>query len=253
MDIRKGIDIDPTIKKMLVIGVEKSNKTGFIGTCPRPILVFAGESNCLVRLGGQPDIDFVECYDKKDPATGKLEMAGAGIRRFDKNFQELLMMKDIPYKTIAIDPINFISDAKLAELQRTNPQLKTKVGWDRAIYTLILEEHHKILSRLLAFDDAVVVCTSHVEIREDDTTGHKMFMAAMNGKIRDSIGGWFHAVFFTTIQQGPTPKFLLQALPDFQRKCGVAVPLGCENIVTKEMPCNYAEIVKQLKEAREKK
>lgn len=247
MDIVKCENITPEFKKVLVTGVEKSGKTSFIGTMPRPILVFAGETGAETRFAGQKDIDVVQCYDKKG------ERDGEGFRRFEKNWKELLTMKNIPYKTIAVDPLSFISDYIVEEISRTNPGLKgssnTFKFWD-----LVAEKHYYILRNILKMAEYVVV-TSHVTIDEDETTGRTMFMPNLNGKaLRNNIGGWFDAVLFTYVKTvGMKADYGVYALPDAQRKAGIRVPMGCEGLVGREMPSDFEKINGILKKEAGKK
>jgi len=239
MDIIKAKDLKFDIRKLLIIGVEKSGKTTFISTMPRPILVFAGETGAESRFAGQEGIDFVRCYDQKG------EMQGAGIRRFEKNFKELCSLKQCPYKTIAIDPLSFLSDAFGREIDRTNPGLKgsssTFSYWGK-----LKDKHIDYLDKILGLSEYVVV-TSHVRLIEDQTTGSKSFLTDLQGSIRDSIGGWFDAVLFTkVVPQGNKAKFTLQAIPNAQKKCGVRVPLGKEHCIGAELPPNYQEIMALL-------
>lgn len=239
MDIVKGDALEWDLKKILLVGVEKSGKTSFIATMPKPILVFAGETGAESRLGGQQGIDFIRCYDLQGEAPG------AGIRRFQSNFRELLLKKDHGYKTIAIDPLSFLSDTVLDEIDRKNPGLRggaqTFKFWD-----MVKSSHNEILTKMLGMSEYVVV-TSHVKLREDETTDKAMFLPDLNGSIRDSIGGWFDAVFFTQVMpNGMGAKYVLQAIPDARKKCGVRVPLGMEATVQNTLPSNYGEIKKLL-------
>lgn len=236
MDIVKCEGLTPEFKKILVTGVEKSGKTSFIGTMPRPILVFAGETGAETRFAGQKDIDVVRCYDQRG------EKDGEGFRRFEKNWKELLTVKEVPYKTIAIDPLSFISDYIADDVDRTNPGLKGSSNTFK-FWNIIAEKHAHILRNVLKMVEYVVV-TSHVTIDEDETTGRTMFMPNLNGKaLRNNIGGWFDAVLFTyTKPRGAQVEYGVYALPDAQRKAGIRVPMGCENLVGREMPSDFKKI-----------
>jgi len=234
MDIVKCEGIKYSPKTFLIVGVEKSGKTSFIGTMPRPILVFAGETGAETRFAGQKDIDVVQCYDMRG------EIEGAGVKRFDKNFKELMVMKTVPYKTIALDPLTFLSNAKIQDLKRLNPRDS------RACFGQLLDYYSKLLLKLIGLEQYVVV-TSHVSIEEDETTGAKGFLPSLQGSIRNYIGGWFDAVLFTKTQQvGVKTKFSLLALPDSQRKCGIRVPLGMEDKIGRECESDFGKIVELL-------
>lgn len=240
MDIVKGDTVIFDIRKILICGNEKTGKTSFLATMPRPLLVFGGETGAESRLGGQKDIDFVQCYDKQG------ELPGAGIRRFEKNFNELLTMKETTYKTIALDPLSFLSDYILSEIDRTNPGLRGSSSTFK-FWEILKDKHSQILSKILSMGQYVVV-TSHVRLRDDETTGSQMFVADLNGSIRDSIGGWFDAVFFTKIVPTPTgAKFMLQSIPDAKHKCGVRLPLGMENKIGKEVEPDYQKLIAAVK------
>lgn len=247
MDVVKCKDVTPEFKKILITGVEKSGKTTFVGTLPKPIVIFAGETGAETRFAGQDGIDVVQCYDKKG------EPAGMGIRRFKKNWTELLGMKQVPYKSVGIDPLSFLSDAFVNEAERTNPGLKgssnTFKFWDLATRPVT-----DLLRQILQMFEYVCV-TSHVTLDEDETTGRTMFMPNLNGKaLRNNIGGYFDAVLFTyTKPVGNRVEFGVYALPDAQRKAGIRVPLGCENLVGREMPPDFVKINEILKLEQKKK
>lgn len=239
MDIVKGTTKKFRLKSFLIEGVEKSGKTSFLATLPKPILIFDAERSSESRLAGIEGIDFIECYDKKG------EMIGAGYRRFSKNLKELLAMQVIPYKSICLDPLSFISDSVVSELDRTNPGLKgsssTFSFWGKN-----KDRHLEIVDQLLSLDQ-IIGFTCHVKLLEDETTGSKSFLPDINGSFRETIGGKVDAVFFTKIKpKGQKVDYVIQVMPSSQKKCGARVPLGMEDRVGAELPPNYQEIMALL-------
>lgn len=246
MDIQKCQDIKFKINSMLVEGVEKSGKTTFILTCPKPILMFDFERSSLSRYAGVKDVDVVKCYDDRGEAPG------AGVRRFLKNYKELLMMKTISYKTIGIDPLSFGSDSIASELDRTNPGMKggsnTFTFWGK-----LKTQQIEIVDNLLKLP-CTVVFTSHVKLLEDETTGTKTFLPDINGSFRETIGSKVDAVFFTKVTPlGSKAKFELQLIPNSQKKCGMRVPFGQEHTIGATFPSDYAKIMEIITKPEEVK
>jgi len=243
MDIVKGKDTKYNLRSALVEGVEKSGKTSFLATCPRPILDFDAERSGESRLAGLDYVDVVKCYDKAG------EMVGAGFRRFEKNLKELLTMKTIPYKTIAVDPISFISDMICAELERTNPGLKGSSN-TFSFWLKTKDRHIELVDRLLSLTSLgiFILFTSHVKLVEDETTGTKCFLPDINGSFRESLGTKVDAVFFTkTTPIGQKVKYSLQTLPSSQKKAGIRVPLGQEHTIGMEVEPDYEKLLARLR------
>lgn len=239
LDIVKSKDKKFRLKSFLIEGVEKSGKTSFLATLPKPILIFDAERSSESRLAGVEGIDFIECYDKQG------EQPGAGYRRFIKNFNQLMDMKEIPYKSVCLDPLSFISDGIVQHLDRANPGLKgssnTFLFWGKN-----KDAHVEIIEKLLSLP-CIIGITSHVRLMEDETTGKKNFLPDINGSFRDSVGGKTDGVFFTKVtRQGTKALYQVQWVPDGMRKCGLRIPFGLENKLSGDLPPDYQKIMEML-------
>lgn len=267
MEIVKGDSVTPGARSYLIIGVEKSGKTTFIGSAAQVLkkaLVFACEAGTLQRLGGLKNVDFVQAYVTKkdldraaqnpkvkncsDPQK-KVDMLKAAAedfvwRRTQEAQTELLLNPNHGYELGAIDSSNYLQDLLLNRLETVNG----KTGYD--LWREAKKQTAQLVEQLIpAFDYFIV--TVHVKTADDETVGKEMFAAALQGSYRDVIGGKFDAVFHSiTKPTGQGTQYLLQALPDFMRKAGIRVPMGLEDRVKKEFPADFAKINELFKEAK---
>ena len=154
-------------------------------------------------------------------------------------------MKTIPYKSICLDPLSFISDSIVAELDRTNPGMKGSSN-TFAFWGKNKDRHIEVVDQLLTLP-VIVGITSHVRLLEDETTGAKSFLPDINGSFRDSVGGKVDAVLFTKVTpQGTKAKYSVQVMPNSQKKAGMRVPLGMENKIGLELPSDYGKIMEMV-------
>jgi len=234
MDVIKAEGIKQDLKKILILGVPFSNKTGLSATAPRPMLVLAHDVTAERRLAGQKDIDILPCYDKQG------ELPGSGARRMDGAIKELLSSKTPKYKTISVDPYNYYHQEKLEQYKELS-KADTRQAFGQ------LKSHGiETMKKLMKFPGYVIVIC-HVRLKEDETTGMEAYLPDIDGSMKDSMPGRFDATLFTEVKGvPPNVKYTVRCIPDSKHTCGIKVPIGKEAVVTKPLPSDLQEIVKLL-------
>lgn len=273
MEVVKGESIEPGAKSFLIIGAEKTGKTSFMGSIAKflqPLnkkaLIFACEEGTKKRLGGLPNVDFIECYPTRadfqkaselplvknatDPERKAKELIksaeGFAWKRFAEAHTECLLGASSAYDFGGIDSANYLQDLLLKRIEEVNG----KTGFD--LWRDAKKMTATYVEQLMAVFEYYVV-TVHVKTADDDTVNREMFTAALQGSYRDVIGGKFDAVLHSiTKSVGPKTEYLLQALPDGMHKAGIRVPMGMEDGVQKEMPNDFAKINELLKKGIKK-
>lgn len=212
----------PELRSVLILGVEKSGKTTFCGTAPKPMLHYCFDGEGYKRMSGIPGI---RCVIVDGPNA---------VSEFEREINSLLITpkkykwpdgREEVYKTICFDPYSFFSDAVYEEEER-----KTSDGFK--VYGNIMKNHKNFLGQVKKLSKMYnVVVTCHVEIKQDDTTGNKMMMADLNGKTRNSIGAHFDGVVFTkVIPRGNKAEYKICPVPSAICKAGIRIPMGCEDM-----------------------
>lgn len=244
MEIIKASDIVPDLRRILVLGVPFSGKTSLAATAEKPMLAFAFEDSTEARLAGLKDVDIVRCYDTKGDVDvfGK-PLEGVGMRRFDKNWTELLCAKTITYKTVLLDPVNYLFDDKILDYKSTCVSEKKGSPDTLAAYGKVKEYGIRLLKQMLALPCRVIM-TAHVRLNDDETVGHKIFLPSIEGSTKDSMPGRFHAVFYTEVDGG---QHKVRFAPDMLHLCGVKVPIGKEGLLKQVLPFDIQKIIEMLR------
>jgi len=193
--------VKPDLKKILLIGKEGTGKTHFISTMPRPIYLFSFDKGYLT-LAGEPGIKVGLCMDdNRYKPTAYVD--------FKKKFDSLRageMYKDadgkeVPYATIALDNISFLSTYLFDHQQAVNTNIDKAGGY--LVYGQVKSKLQDIINQAVMCAP-YVICTALVQADKDDTTGEIFFNPDMVGSMSNEIGAWFDAVFYTEVDKKPT-------------------------------------------------
>lgn len=263
MEIVKGSETKAGPGSFLIIGVEKSGKTSFIGTALRAArrgIVFACEEGTLKRLGGIENVDFVQAYVtkedmKKAAGDAKVKTATDPEKKLEllRNAAESIVWRRVgeaqtdllttshEYDLCGWDSVNYYQDLLLNHKEGVNG----KTGYDlwREAKKALAHTIEQLIPMFNTF-----IATVHVKQAEDETVNREMFSAAIQGSYKDVIGGKFDAVMHSfTKPNGTGVDYLLQVLPDYTHKAGMRVPIGMEGLIKKELPNDYGKIMEMLK------
>ena len=201
------VAVAPRIQSVLALGMEGAGKTHFIGTFPKPILVYSFDGGYRT-LAGVPGI---RAKVFLDPDRRKPKAAA----EFEVEFRNYVEGKEPPYKwpdgreeafkTLAIDPLSFWSMAEMQRIQYINHTSDKKMNWDE--YEILKKRGIDLLNmgkRLVEELNGYFVATCHVKSDKDEDTGQMWFLPDMAGSIRESIGSHFDAVVYLKAEKKPT-------------------------------------------------
>ena len=199
--------LTPKIQSVLVLGMEGAGKTHFIGTFPKPILLYSldGGYQTLAGVSGVRAKVFTEVDRRKPVAAAEFEVEFAKYLAGQEPLYKWPDGKEEPFKTIAIDPLSFLSQYMMHNIQFVNRTTDKKPSWDE--YDIVLKKWTDLLIRCLrvsAEQGAHVVCTCHVKIDKDEDTGQMWFLPDIAGSAREKLGAWFDAVFYLKVDKKPT-------------------------------------------------
>lgn len=228
--------IVPSIHSVLALGMEGSGKTHFIGTFPKPILMYSFDAGyqTLAGMKGIRVKAFVES-DRRRPVAAK---------EFDLEFQKLLNGqeppfkwadgKEEPFRTIAIDPLSFWSMQMMNKIQydaRTVDGKPTFAEWD-----VILKRGIDLMigcTRVCAELNAHLVATCHLKTDKDDDTGQIWFFPDMLGSLREKLGAWFDMVVYLKVDKkmGGEKTYQMHTVGERRERARLRLPSTLEGVV----------------------
>lgn len=229
-------DVQPDLRKLLLIGPEGTGKTNFIKTMPKPIYCFSFDKGYLT-LAGEPGVKVGLCID-----TDRYHPTG--YAEFKAKFEKLRAGekfkwpngKEEPYQTIAFDNVSFLSTMIFDYLQKVNNNIDKPGGY--AVYGLVKSYLQDILSQAISISN-YVVWTALVESTKDEITGEIFFTPAMVGSTKNEVGAWFDGVFYMTVDKTPqgAKQYKLITVGDRRQKAKIRLPSNIANsIAAVEVP-----------------
>jgi hypothetical protein len=217
------VDLQPDIRKVLLIGAEGVGKTNFIKTMPRPIYCFSFDKGYLT-LAGEDGIKVGLCMDD-DRYKPK------AYAEFKQKFDKLIAGekfkyadgREEAYQTIALDNVSFLSDMVFDHLQKVNNNIDKPGNY--AVYGLVKSYLQDVINKCVAVAN-YVVCTALLDATKDETTGEIFFTPNMVGSIKSEIGAWFDGVFYMTVDKTPDGKkqYKLITVGDRRQKAKIRLP-----------------------------
>jgi len=221
-------ELQPDLRKILLIGAEGVGKTNFIKTMPKPIYCFSFDKGYLT-LAGEEGIKVGLCMDE-DRYRPK------AYAEFKQKFDKLVAGekfkwpdgREEAYQTIALDNVSFLSDMVFDHLQKVNNNIDKPGGY--AVYGLVKSYLQDVINRCVAIAN-YVVCTSLLDATKDETTGEIFFTPNMVGSIKSEIGAWFDGVFYMTVDKSPNGKkqYKLITVGDRRQKAKIRLPSRIAN------------------------
>ena len=239
--------LKPDLRKILLIGKEGTGKTNFIKTMPKPIYLFSFDKGYLT-LAGEDGIKVGLCMDE-DRYRPKAYV------EFKKKFDALKAGemykgadgKEVPYQTIALDNISFLSTSLFDYLQAINNNIDKPGGF--TVYGLLKSKMQDIINQSILLAN-YVVCTALVQTDKDDVTGEIFFNPDMVGSIRDEVGAWFDAVFYTEVDKKPTTgekQYKLITVGERRQRAKIRVPSSiAKRISAVEVP-DFKLLINKIK------
>jgi len=239
-------EVQPDIKKILLIGQEGSGKTHFIGTMPKPVYIFSFDKGYLT-LAGEPGITVGVCMDEN-------RYAPHAYADFKRRFDELKKGveytwpdgKKEKYRTVAIDSLSFLSTFMFDHEQRVNNNIDKPGGF--GVYGAVKSKMQDVVNQAVMLAE-YVVCTALVEATKDDLTGEIFYVPSMVGSIKNEIGAWFDAVFYMVVDKSPndgTRVFKLLTVGDRRQKAKVRLPTALLNKLAASENPDFNHLITKL-------
>lgn len=238
--------VKPDIQKILLVGKEGTGKTNFIKTMPKPIYLFSFDKGYLT-LAGEEGIQVGLCMDE-DRYRPK------GFREFKRQFDALKAgtvkyKGQTPYKTIALDNITFLSTMLYDDLQALNSNIDKPGGY--AVYGLVKSKMRDIINQCIVIAPHVV-CTALVDANKDEISGEIFFTPDMVGSMKNEIGAWFDAVFYTDVDKKPNGEkhFKLITVGERRQKAKIRVPSRIANAINPVEEPDYTKLMAKINAAQ---
>lgn len=222
----------PELRKILLIGNEGTGKTNFLGTMPKPLYLFSFDKG-YDTLAGMPGVTVGLCMDEdryKPHAyldfKAKFDLLRKGLKyKWPDGREEA-------YKTIAIDPISFLSTLMYDHEQKVNNTIDKQGGF--GVWGNVKSKLQDIVNQGVLASE-YFVCTAFLETTKDDLTGQIFFVPAVAGSMKNEIGAWFDAVFYMTVDKSlidGTKKYQMLTVGDSRQKAKIRLPSNLGNVVS---------------------
>jgi len=249
--------VTPKIKSVLALGMEGAGKTHFIGTFPKPILLYSFDRGyqTLAGLEGIRVKAFME-GERTNPIAGK---------EFDAEFKKIFNGQEKPYKwkdgreekfkTYALDPLSFWSMQSMHKIQydsRTVDNKPTFTEWD-----LILKRGADLMEKGIRISeelDAHFVATCHLKIDKDEDTGQLWFIADMLGSTREKLGAWFDMVVYLKVDKKASGEkvYQMHTVGERRERARLRLPSALAGVVKAVDVPDFTAIEKRIADWYEK-
>ena len=229
--------VKPDLKKVLLIGKEGTGKTNFIKTMPKPIYLFSFDKGYLT-LAGEPGIKVGLCMDdnRNKPTAYKEFKTKFDALRAGEMYKGA-DGKEVPYATIALDNLSFLSTYLFDYQQAINNNIDKPGGY--LVYGQVKSKLQDIINQSIMCAP-YVICTTLVKADKDDTTGEIFFNPDMVGSMANEIGAWFDAVFYTEVDKKPSTgekQYKLITVGERRQRAKIRVPANiADKIAAVEVP-----------------
>lgn len=221
----------PRMRMVLGIGDSGTGKTHFIGTMPKPTLVFSFDQgfDTIAMQDGIKVISIQEA-DRKSPK------AWTEFKTRFKKFEggEMFTWKDgrqEKYRSIALDGVGpFLCDYCMNQYQWLGSNVDKKATYTQ--YQQLLENMTDVFNdckRLAEY----VVCTALTKVDKDELTGEIMTLPNLTGQIRDQLAAKFDAVFFFYSERKPNGSevYSIKTVAGYREKGKIRLPSGIKSAV----------------------
>ncbi len=251
--------VQARLQSILLMGMEGAGKTRFIGTCPKPILLYSFDGGYRT-LAGMPGIRCKVFFDK-DRRTPK------AADEFEKDFSVYLNGKEPPYdwgdgrvepfKTIAIDPISSWSLYTLHHIQYINRTVDKKPTWDE--YAVLKNRGIDMINRCLQVVEErkeLLVVTAHISSEKDEETGQLWFWPDMEGKAtKEVLGRYFDLVGVLKTDKRPdgTVSYQLCTVGERRERARLRLPATLDGVIKAVDVPDYGVLHARLAAALEKR
>lgn len=221
----------PRMRMILGIGDSGTGKTHFIGTMPKPILVFSFDQgfDTIAMKDGIKVISIQE-KDRKSPKawtdfkTRFKQWEGGEMFTWADGRQE-------KYRSVALDGVGpFLSEYCLNHYQYLGSNIDKKATFTQ--YQQILENMGDVFNDCKRLAEYVVV-TALTKIDKDELSGEIMTLPNLTGSIKDQLAAKFDAVFFFYLDRKPDGRevYAIKTVAGYREKGKIRLPSEIKSAV----------------------
>lgn len=189
----------PRMRMVLAIGDSGTGKTHFIGTMPKPAIVFSFDQG-FDTIAMTPGIKVVSIQEKDRKSPKAWTEFKARFKQWEAGEQytwpegTAKAGQTEKFKSVALDGVGpFLCDYCMNHYQWLGSNVDKKASYTQ--YQQLLENMLDVFNdckRLAEY----VVCTALTKIEKDELTGEVLTLPNLTGQIRDQLAARFDAVFF---------------------------------------------------------
>lgn len=234
----------PKMRKVLALGDYGSGKTHFVGTFPKPLMIFSFDRG-YDTVAMQPGIRVVSILEENRQSPKAWMEFRARFRKFlaGEEFTWADGTKE-RFKSASLDSLTFLSEYCMNHYQYLGSNVDKKATYTQ--YQQILENMTDIVNDVMRAVE-YFCCTALIRVEKDDLTGEVLSLPNMMGSIRDQVGAKFDAVFYlyTDKKTSGEEVYRMKTVGGYREKAKIRLPSDIRNVIkpTFENP-NMQEILK---------
>lgn len=231
----------PRTRMILGIGDSGTGKTHFIGTMPKPLIVFSFDQG-FDTIAMRPGIKVVSIQekDRKSPKAWQ---------EFKARFAKFLggeTYNGEKYKSIALDGVTFLSEYCMNYYQFMGSNVDKKATFTQ--YQQLLENMSDVFNDCKRTTE-FVCCTALTKVDKDELTGEIMTLPNLTGSIRDQLAAKFDAVFFFYSERktNGTEVYSIKTVSGYREKGKIRLPSDMRGVIAPvvENP-NFEQLLKLI-------
>lgn len=244
----KDVTIDSEYMKIFLAGDYGSGKSSFAASCPTPAFLFDFD-------------DTVQNYRGKDFDYEDYSLSALSWVKFEKDLREL--KKEVEagkYQTVVIDSTTSMTDIAMERALQLDPKRSPTGGplWN-CHFMIVRNLMEGKLRQIISLPCNVIVI-AHLRLVQDQETGAVIKVEPLlTGQLAVSLPGYFGEVYCAFSKQVATKKaggkaetvYYLRTVSRGHYKARSRLS-GVERLLPDEIPNNYEELQKHLKEGIKK-
>lgn len=242
MNVAKLTDLKPAEQmKILLFGNSGSGKTVFSCSFPSPIWV-ADFDNKISSAAQYYYADETRMSGIEYESYAPVDDIGSSFERFNNDLAKVkVRAKAGEIKTVVLDSMTTFGEELMRYLIRINPGIKRPEAKGTKLtcptdYNILGNFMKRLTGELLDFP-CNVICTAHIKIDKDETTGEITRQPMFPGQMAARFPIYFAEVYRAFVKDG---KHFLQTRADQKFDCRTQI-----RGIPAEVPMHYDELVRK--------
>lgn len=221
----------PRVRMVLAIGDSGTGKTHFLGTMPKPAIVFSFDQG-FDTIAMQPGIRVISIQEKDRRNPKAWTEFKARFKQWEAGEQYTWPDgRKEKFKSVALDGVGpFLCDYCMNYFQYMGSNVDKKASYTQ--YQQLLENMLDVFNdckRLAEY----VCCTALTKIEKDDLTGEVMTLPNLTGSIRDQLSARFDAAFFFYVDRKTDGRevYSIKTVAGYREKGKIRLPSAIKTAV----------------------